>query len=480
MKKYLFSVLVAVLFVFSDQTCDITGQTLDTHRIVDKPGNYIINDFKFYPTPNIPRPQKGVTFQDPIFHANITRITDSAREAHGEKYDYTFPGYPKHDIENADGTMLIIQSFSGSTWNIWNAKPPYNKIKEIPPSIIGWGRPLDVRWDRDDPNIIYWMWDYGLCKYNVKTGEYQRLHDFRKEFPPRSGEQYPTCGPTLQEEGDASDDRRYWAFNMICHDPDHSPMWYSGGYVVYDKDYYGKDKGKIISMIRPTDPKFRVAGFVSMSPSGKYVWIGDTHALYPRDFSSVRELGFCCHADMAISAEGREVIFGFNQRPGKKEYWSIMADLETGEITYLSPIGGPRYHFSGNSYSTPGWGVVSTYYPQYPNPEKDWGDHEVFMVELTKRKDPPPRVWRIAHTHTVFKDGYADAPFAKINRRGTKIWFGSGWGHSCLDKQPDGNTRHPYDVYQIDLPQTWYHDLIGSPPPKASILVNPMSETLGR
>ena len=36
--------------------------------------DYIINDFKFYPIPNVSRPPKGVTIQDPIFHTSITRI----------------------------------------------------------------------------------------------------------------------------------------------------------------------------------------------------------------------------------------------------------------------------------------------------------------------------------------------------------------------------------------------------------------------
>ena len=62
-----------------------------------------------------------------------------------------------------------------------------------------------------------------------------------------------------------------------------------------------------------------------------------------------------------------------------------------------------------------------------------------------------PRVWRVAHTHTVRKD-YSDDPFAKMNRKGTKIWFGSGWGQSYSDGAQ-------YDVYQIDLPATWYEDL---------------------
>lgn len=49
---------------------------------------------------------------------------------------------------------------------------------------------------------------------------------------------------------------------------------------------------RIISKLENTDSKWRYAGFISMSPSGKFVWIGDKHFVYKRDFSDVRELGF--------------------------------------------------------------------------------------------------------------------------------------------------------------------------------------------
>jgi hypothetical protein len=79
------------------------------------------------------------------------------------------------------------------------------------------------------------------------------------------------------------------------------------------------------------------------------------------------------------------------------------------------------------------------------------------MVELTRRIADPTadnhaRIWMLAQTHTLRKDG-GDDPFAKINRKGTKVWFGSGWDTSYLD--PGGQ----YDVYQIDLPATWWEDM---------------------
>jgi len=77
------------------------------------------------------------------------------------------------------------------------------------------------------------------------------------------------------------------------------------------------------------------------------------------------------------------------------------------------------------------------------------------MVPLTcwdslnaSRQDPPLKVWRLAQTHINMKDGHLDCPFAKINKKGTKVWFGSGWGKSVLDPGAQ------YDVYQINLPST--------------------------
>ena len=181
--------------------------------------HYVINDFNFYSPQNIARPQKGVPFRDPIFHSTITRITDAKTEAHGQKYDYSFPGYPKHDIGNADDTLLLIQTFSGSTWNIWNAHLPYNKIREIPSSIIGWGRSLDARWDSHDPNVLYFYQDTRFFKYNVKSNHAIVLHNFKDDFPSE-----PLSSVTMLEEGTPSSDSRYWVFICIMHDPKHSPQ----------------------------------------------------------------------------------------------------------------------------------------------------------------------------------------------------------------------------------------------------------------
>lgn len=420
--------------------------------------DYIINDFTFYEIADTPRPDKGVTFQDPVFHTDITRITDAETEAVGSNVDYAWPGYPKHDIENADGTYLLVQTMSGTCWNIWNALPPYDLVQEIPSSLIGWGSQIDARWDTEDPDVLYYSYQKKFYKYNVSSNEATELYDF-SGF---SSDPYPSCSQTLQEEGDSSADRRYWAFNIYCYDPDHSPTWWSTAIVVYDKDYYGKDDGEIIAELHEDDANFRIVNFMSMSPSGEYVWFGEATYVSPRDLSTLQEIDCYGHADMTYSDEGREVIVCGANYYGPDGYtdmgtWSKMVDLETGEVTWLAPLAAGGYHISSNSYQTPGWAVVSVYSPSDPEVADNWAEHSVFMVELSRQIVDPDmenhtRVWRIAHTHTVRKS-YADDPFAKINRRGTKIWFGSGWGASYQDG--------PYDTYQVDLPETWWEDLGG-------------------
>jgi hypothetical protein len=428
--------------------------------------DYVINDFNFYPIPNTPRPAKGVPYIDPIFHTNITRITDAPKDVPSTNGNYVFPGYPKHDIENADGTKLILQSYKYPNWHIWNANPPYNLIKDIPNSLTNDIDP-DVRWDATDPNTLYSTYSSKFFKYNVATGQITLLHDFKTDFPDK-----PIARVFTAEEGDSSADSRYWFFKVRCYSASHNPTWWDTAYIVYDKDFYGKDNGKIISKLNEGDPLFYQAlNYTDISFDGNYVFCTEPGLIYPRDLSSRATVPIAGHADRAISREGKQVIFGGKQRyEGYTDMgvWTMMFDMETKAVTWLAKMGKGAgvYHISCNSLDTPGWGLVSVYGPSYPATPTSWDEQSIYMVELTTRKDPPPRVWRVAHTHTVRKD-YGDDSFAKINKKGTKIWFGSGWGSSHRDGQ--------YDVYQIDLPSTWYKDLMGNMSPMVSISANPLS-----
>ncbi len=424
--------------------------------------DYVIDNFNFYATPwGMPKPAKGVPFKDSVFHTEIVRITDITDNIEGSTLSLV-SGYPKHDIENADGTKLILQGDGGSTWHIWNANPPYKRIKHIPATLIGWGSQIDARWDTVDPNIIYYTYNSRLTKYNVVTDEAIVLHDFRTDNLVPAGSGLKFAEVHMYEEGTPSteppNNSRYWGYRVSA-----LPGWSHYATIVFDKDYYGPNNGKVISYIDKNSPTFHVADYVSMSPSGKYLWIG-SH-VYPRDLSTVKLTHLVGHADVGYSKEGREIAVGVND--AAENPYLAMTDLETGVQTKLHLWDKNQFHVSANCTLTPGWALFSTYTPMLGN-EKGWGDLQLYMVETTTRTDPPPRIWRVAHNHVWLKDygDYAGCSFAKINRKGTKMWFGSYW------KTPNK------DVYQVNLPSSWYQDLMGSMgnlPPTASISATPLS-----
>jgi hypothetical protein len=238
---------------------------------------------------------------------------------------------------------------------------------------------------------------------------------------------------------------------------------------------YDKTTDSIISQLDWGDTLWPSEGgnpidfnWIGMSPSGTYVWgSGPGSNVYPRNLSSVRNIDTGSqHSVAAYDDEGNEVIFYAYQYSGdSNNWWMYMADFATGTVHPLAPTGNFSQHTSGNVRGKNGWGLVSTYiYTDTCDAPTLWYQNKVMMYEISRRITTPTannhtKVWILAHTHTCRK-GYNDDPFAKTNKAGTKIWFGTAWDVSYFD----GN---PYDVYQIDLPATWYQDLMGGNTPPA-------------
>jgi hypothetical protein len=179
------------------------------------------------------------------------------------------------------------------------------------------------------------------------------------------------------------------------------------------------------------------------------------------------------HCGVGLDDEGREVIFYGGGRTfspgGQSDGCYAMCDIETGTETVLTrKIGGPQAHYDCSSILTPGWGLVSTYHPASLK-QSHWAEYSIHLVELTRRKTPPPRIWRVGHTH-VNRGSYPDDPFATFNRFGTKIFFGSNWGIP-IEKGGD------IDAYQIELPPSWYGGLMGI---EKAIMLRKIAEDVAR
>ena len=413
---------------------------------------------KLYLQPDIPKPQKGVPYFDPCFGTKITRISnrkiDNLKRRPKKNYgSLMHPAYPKHNYDNADGSYLLFYGYYGSGKVLYDAKS-LKLIKSLSTKAVNWGQPVEPRWDAHDPHVLYYHFGQpALSKYNIRTDKFEVVHDFKKDFPGA------TC-ITMAEEGNCSYDSRYFAF--LLRAPRGGDKWAHVAVFCYDRI-----EDRIIGKIELPIPDFERQGggnWVGMSPSGKYVLLGTAPMLvYDREFKKPPVKlthGGGWHCDVGLDDEGREVIFYMGGRTfspgGQSDGCYAMCDLETGTETVLSgKIGGPTgtgMHLDCSSIFTPGWGLVSTYHPA-PTKQTHWSEYSIHLVELTRRKDPPPRIWRVCHTH-VNRGSYTDDPFATFDRFGAKIFFGSNWG---IPFKKGGDI----DAYQIELPRNWYEDLMG-------------------
>jgi len=392
-----------------------------------------------YPVPNVAIPAKGAPFSDPTFHTAIVRATDRAQD------NYIDPGieneYSKMDPENSDGTALILRGNS-ATYFLYDPRT-YAVIRQLTVFNSCCCEEPEPRWDASDPHVFYYVCGTELRRYDTASDSSSTVHDFKNEFPQAGS-------VTTKTEGDASLDRRYWAF--LVEDSNLQLL----SVVVYDKQQnaiVGSKAGGFPDAIN----------WVGMSMSGTYCIVGyeDTAIytdIFSRDFTARTSLpeGAAGHGDAALTADGRDVYVYQNVRTDS----IAMSDMETGVETALLHIPFEvnldiGLHVSGNCSKTPGWVLISTYGAQNPasGQSHSWLDTQLFMLELKAN----PRIWRLTHTHAYTylnadqgeKNYFAEA-FAAINTAGTRVYFGSNWGNFVPDYT---------DSYQISLPTGWVQSM---------------------
>ncbi|MGD0918362.1 MAG: hypothetical protein ABSB22_18075 [Thermodesulfobacteriota bacterium] len=427
---------------------------------------------EIYFQPNFPKPEKGVPYFDPNFGTEIIRISDRKMDKLGPwaKKDYgalMHPAYPKHNYENADGSYLLFNGSYKSGQVLYDAKS-FKLIKSLETKAVNWNQSIDPRWDAHSLNVLYYVFSppTAISMYDVSIDKFGVIHDFDKDLPGA------TC-ITMAEEGNCSYDSRYFAYQLRA--PRGGDKWAHAAVFCYDR-VEDRIVGKIVLPI----PGFEGQGggnWVGMSPSGKFVLVGtDPMLVYDREFKKppiklTHPGGW--HCGVGLDDEGREVIFYPGSRTfspnGQSDACYAMCDIETGiEIVLTGKVVGPQAHYDCSSIFTPGWGLVSTYHPA-PLKQSHWAEYSIHLVELTRRKYPSPRIWRICHTH-VNRGSGIDDPFATFNRFGTKIFFGSNWGIP-IEKGGD------IDVYQVELPLNWYQDLMGK---EKAIMLREIAEEMVR
>jgi hypothetical protein len=393
-----------------------------------------------YPVPDIPNPAKGQSFQDPAFHTMITRISDKAIDLFPERK--MLNTYCTVDPENADGTQLILYSRGFYVYDA-NTFQVLHRLSNNDGGSIPVRQDIEPRWDDENPNIFYYVMDKTFNKFDTSTGISTLIRDFSTDFP--EGVLMETA-----TKGAPSKDKRYWTFGIKeGAKPFHIITVFT----------YDLENNQIIASM-PISPDDHVR-YTTTSPNGDraivHYWLPRQVTSYDLHFQDPIEIGALAHADYAYTADGRQMRVFIDPTGGDT---ITMIDVNTGERTMLLdlPFNGnwdiepDGYHISGLAYDTPGWVLVST----YGSVEKSggtWPHNLLFMLELKEN----PRIWLITHTHSpleygVPRDYWAEA-FAAINRKGTRVIWGSNWGN------PGKNST--IDAYQVTLPENWYSHLTG-------------------
>ncbi len=414
------------------------------------------------PVTDIPKPDKGVSYQDSVFHTTITRITgkdDGVIEvwkgSQPMKPGRLVPEYSRIDAENADSSKLIITYGEGSLF-LYDAKTLQfiKGLTTLNGGIIPENFPknLEPRWDAENPDVFYYVYKMGFYRYNIQTDTISLIHDFTAEFPDGSW-------VTTNMEGEPSKDSRHWAFAIRRGRPDYAHI----AVVTYDlleNKIIGKMDHQSTNWpdCSPYHPHCDL-NTLAVSPLGDRVVIewgwqsktGKSTWTYNLHFTEPVALGNDGHSDLALTADGSQV----HVIKDDSNDVIAMLDINTGKRTNLLtlPLSGDKdewgkgdYHISGNNYELPGWVVVST----FGDTDKFWHHYQVFLVELKKN----PRIWQIAQTHGKYGGShkYWSESQASINKKGTRIYWRSNWG----------NENGDVDTYCASLPPTWFEDLGGN------------------
>jgi hypothetical protein len=343
---------------------------------------------------------------------------------------------------NADGSLILIRSVEAE-WYLYDAHTLL-PIAQLP--LVN-----EPRWDRNDPNLIYFTSETSLFVFDTQSSESVLMHDFSADLPGQD-----LSAVWTRYEGSPSWDSRYWGF--MAEDR----HWLPTAFLAYDRV---SDKVVVLDLHDLPAAKEDV-DHVTMSPHGTYFLASfdracerghlgsDAHPCglmaYKRDLTEGRGLlRIVGHYDTVLDTDGREAIIF---QDIDTDHVSLL-DLETGVIKPLFPIDFSHtpigLHFSGVAYNQPGWALISTYSGGYPT-AYTWMDNQVFAVELK----PGGHIVRLAHTHSIVDqeqehDFWAE-PQASTNRDFTRLLFTSNWGRSGSPE---------VEMYLIELPQDWISQL---------------------
>jgi hypothetical protein len=362
-------------------------------------------------------PNRGLSYQDPVFGTEIWRLSDALRTANtadGGSLTWVMDEYSTISAFNQDRSLLLLQH--DSYFALYDGQGSY--LRDLPYEIHASSEP---RWSRRENGVLYFLNGNRLRRYDVATGALSTVRTF-SEYQKVSG------------NGEAD----------ICFDGDHLVLTGDGRHVfVYE---IGSDtKGRVLDTggrgidsvyITPDD---NVTVTWLQSGSSRYNGV----ELFDRNMSFLRQLTRAGgHMDVTRDASGEEVLVWTNSADPNPicDNGVVKVRLRDGSQSCLVSLDWSLgVHISCPDGS--GACFVGTYAPSDPSPNGSW---PAYTNELLQVLLDGSEVRRLAHHRSRPFNGYNYMARATVSRDGARLLYSSNYG-----LQASGAPTEYSDTYLI-------------------------------
>lgn len=395
-------------------------------------------------------PSVGAAFFDPCFGTIQTRTTQT--DGINSRHEYA-----RIDPFNVDQALILLVSDQGGANVYHTGTMPYNQAGNL----VRYVDVAEPRWDHTNPALLWGLDGFKIVTMDVLTTDTKTVvKDFEQDavLGPIIAAQ-PVYRITCQDEGEASTDRRYWAFMLQADDrADYQPLYLFSWDRTLDQ----------VEGVYPLTASERSIDWVGMSPLGNYVLVGGDAENTPntagltmanRAFTQFHRLTYATgHSDVGLDSQGYEVIVMQNSLTDHVDLipidWSTQPILESGGSyggTGIVPL--IRLYYDNESpyglqsgvhisCNFPGYAVVSTHLgPALA--DRNWLDRTIVLARLNRAQ---PKVCYLAKIHNTTQD-YWEETHAAITNDGQTVVWADNWGLNVGSDQ--------MFLIQLDMPPKW-------------------------
>lgn len=412
--------------------------------------NPLSGDNPLYPLQAMNTPGIGKSFKDHHFSTKLTRVTQI--NGINGRHEYS-----RFDPFNSDKSMIVLLDDSGD-YNVYKTNSmPYNSQNNF---VRKTNNIEDPRWDNNNPNLLWGLTDFKIVRDNITTGSRETIKDFAADaaIKPIINAEPDIFRVTMRQEGEASHDRRFWAFILQGSKDDYRPRY------VFCWD---RQEDKITGIYKIPKNESDI-DWVGMSFNGNWVLVGGMNEnsgnlkgfiMANRQLTQFHRIDHSTsHSDVGLDINGNEVIVMQNSRT---DYIDLVPlDLKTKPI--LDPGGSyegtnriplVRLYYADDSphgfsagvhisCNTPGYCVVSTHIST-DEEDKNWLDRAHIIIKLDPNK---PRAFYLAKVYNTYRE-YWEETHGTITKDGSRIVWASNWNH-------DVGAEKMF-LMQLDMPSNW-------------------------